>query len=137
MTETVPPPVPPVAPRTRGWLESSLRGARDAGRKLLVPYATGGLPGWIDVVRALADAGADAIEIGIPFSDPVMDGPTIQEASERALANGATPASILTQLRDVDVGVPLVAMTYYNLVFRAGNERFAANLADSGVSGII
>jgi tryptophan synthase alpha chain len=128
---------PPVALPPRGRLESSLRSARDAGRKLLVPYATGGLAGWIDVVRALADAGADAIEIGIPFSDPVMDGPTIQEASERALANGATPASILTELREVDVGVPLVAMTYYNLVFRAGNERFAANLADSGVSGII
>ena len=83
------------APGLERRLEASLRGARDAGRKLLVPYVTGGLAGWIDVVRALADAGADAIEIGIPFSDPVMDGPTIQEASERALADGATPASIL------------------------------------------
>ena len=91
MTETVP---PPVTPQTRGRLETSLRGARDAGRKLLVPYVTGGLAGWIDVVRALADAGADAIEIGVPFSDPVMDGPTIQEASERALANGVTKDEI-------------------------------------------
>ena len=134
--ETATPPV--AALRTRGRLESSP--ARRSGRG---PQAARAVRhrrarrGWTDVVRALADAGADAIEIGIPFSDPVMDGPTIQEASERALANGATPASILTPLRGVDVGVPLVAMTYYNLVFRAGNERFAANLADSGVSGII
>ena len=72
---------------SRPPLEASLRAARDAGRKLLVPYVTGGLgDDWLDVVRAVADAGADAIEIGIPFSDPVMDGPTIQEASERALA---------------------------------------------------
>lgn len=127
----------PAALRPPGTLEAHLRDARDAGRKLLVPYVTGGLPGWIDVVRALADAGADAIEIGIPFSDPVMDGPTIQEASERALAAGATPASIFGELRTVDVGVPLVAMTYYNLVFRAGDERFAANLAEAGVCGII
>ena len=67
--------------------------ARRAGRKLLVPYVTGGLgSGWLDVVRAVAAAGADAIEIGIPFSDPVMDGLTIQEASQRALDLGATPA---------------------------------------------
>ncbi len=134
MPETAPRPV--LSP-VLGRLESSLRAARDAGSKLLVPYVTGGLDGWIDVIRALADAGADAIEIGIPFSDPVMDGPTIQKASERALAAGATPASILTELRAVDVGVPLVVMTYYNLVFRAGDQRFAAMLADAGVSGII
>ncbi len=124
-------------PRASGGLGPSLRSARDRGHKLLVPYVTGGLGEWVDVVRALADAGADAIEIGIPFSDPVMDGPTIQAASERALAGGATPASILTELRTVDAGVPLVAMTYYNLVFRAGEQRFAASLADAGVAGII
>ena len=67
-------------------LETHLRAQRDAGRKLLVPYVTGGLgTAWLDVVRAVADAGADAIEIGIPFSDPVMDGRIIQEASRRAL----------------------------------------------------
>ena len=66
-------------------LEAHLRARRAAGHKLLVPYVTGGLEGWLDVVRAVADAGADAVEIGIPFSDPVMDGVTIQEASQRAL----------------------------------------------------
>ena len=73
-------------------LEQHLRARRDAGHKLLVPYVTGGLgAGWLDVVRAVAAGGADAIEIGIPFSDPVMDGRTIQEASQRALDIGATP----------------------------------------------
>lgn len=119
-------------------MEARLRTARDGGRKLLVPYVTGQLgPGWLDIVRALADAGADAIEIGIPFSDPVMDGPTIQEAAERALAAGATPAGILSDLRRADIDVPLVVMTYFNVVFRAGVDRFAAEAADAGVSGII
>lgn len=119
-------------------LEATLRAKRDAGRKLLVPYVTGGLgPRWLDVIRAFADAGADAIEIGIPFSDPVMDGPTIQEASHSALDGGATPTAIIGTLGAVDAGVPLVAMTYYNIVFRAGHERFAQNLAANGVGGAI
>jgi tryptophan synthase alpha chain len=119
-------------------LEQHLRARRDAGRKLLVPYVTGGLgANWVNVLRAMADAGADAIEIGIPFSDPVMDGPTIQEASQRALDLGATPLGILAEVADVEVGVPLVAMTYYNIVFRTGHRRFARTLADVGVSGAI
>jgi tryptophan synthase alpha chain len=119
-------------------LETQLRAARGQGRKLLVPYVTGQLDGeWLDVVRAFASAGADAIEVGIPFSDPVMDGPTIQEASERALAGGATPAGILTDLRSVDVDVPIVIMTYFNIVFRAGTHRFASEAAAAGVAGII
>lgn len=119
-------------------LEASLRAARDGGRKLLVPYVTGGLSGdWTDVVRAVAGAGADAIEIGIPFSDPVMDGPTIQDASSRALARGVTPLSILDEITGVDAGVPLVAMTYYNLAFRMGELRFAKSLAAAGLSGAI
>jgi tryptophan synthase alpha chain len=88
-------------------------------------------------VHAVADAGADAIEIGIPFSDPVMDGPTIQEASTRALASGTTPASILDEVARIEVPVPLVAMTYYNMVFRAGHVRCARMLADAGVRGAI
>jgi tryptophan synthase alpha chain len=128
---------PAVDPSTLGPLEAHLRDRRDAGRKLLVPYVTGGLGPWVEVVQAFADAGADAVEIGIPFSDPVMDGPTIQEASERALASGATPPAIIAALRDIDAGVPLVVMTYFNLVFHTGVERFAAEAAGAGVSGII
>ena len=125
---------------TRGGasIESALRAKRDAGRKLLVPYVTGGLhDDWVRVVEAVAAAGADAVEVGIPFSDPVMDGPVIQEASQQALAAGATPASILADLGRVDVDIPLVVMTYYNIVFRAGHRRFARSLADRGVSGAI
>jgi tryptophan synthase alpha chain len=119
-------------------LESQLRERRAAGRSLLVPYVTGGLgAGWLDVVRAVADAGADAIEIGIPFSDPVMDGRTIQEASQRALGLGATPAKIVAEAAQLDVGVPLLVMIYYNLVAHAGVERFAAQLADARIDGAI
>ena len=119
-------------------LESSLRARRETGRKLLVPYVTGGLgTAWLDVVRAVADAGADAIEIGIPFSDPVMDGRIIQEASRRAIEIGATPAGIIGDVAKVDVGIPLLVMTYYNPVQHAGHERFAASLAASGIDGAI
>ena len=121
-----------------GAVETVLRDRRDSGGKALVPYITGGLgDDWVATVQAVAAAGADVIEIGIPFSDPVMDGPTIQAANERALLAGATPTSILDALRGVDVGVPLIAMTYYNIAFRAGLERFAAGLVDAGVSGCI
>ncbi|MGH9119466.1 MAG: tryptophan synthase subunit alpha [Acidimicrobiales bacterium] len=121
-----------------GRLESRLRSARDAGRKLLVPYLTGGLDGWEEALAAVAASGADAIEIGIPFSDPVMDGPTIQAASLRALSSGATPTAIIDGIRrHVDIDVPLAVMTYYNILFRAGHERFAAALADAGVAGAI
>ena len=119
------------------WLDATLRARRDAGRKLLVPYVTGGLGGWQDAIRAAADAGADAVEVGIPFSDPVMDGPVIQKASERALRAGATPAAIVDGIRRLDAGVPVAVMCYYNTVFRAGHERFARMLAEAGVTGAI
>ncbi|HEX4904603.1 MAG TPA: tryptophan synthase subunit alpha [Acidimicrobiales bacterium] len=121
-----------------GRLESTLRAARDRGRKLLVPYVMGGMSDdWVDVLRAIAAAGADAIEVEIPFSDPAMDGPTVQEASNIALGRGATPVSILDDLRGVDAGVPLVAMTYYNIVARNGEARFAGMLSSAGICGAI
>ncbi len=85
----------------------------------------------------MAEAGSDAVEVGLPFSDPMMDGPTIQEASDRALKRGATPGSIMAELRAVDVPVPLAAMTYCNLVLRAGTQRFANELAGAGIGGAI
>ena len=121
-----------------GELEKWLRAGRDAGRKLLVAYVTGGMtPDWLEVVQAISAAGADAVEIGIPFSDPMIDGPTIQRASVMALEGGATPVSILASLRRADLSVPVAVMTYYNLVFRAGHRRFASSLAESGVAGAI
>jgi tryptophan synthase alpha chain len=119
-------------------LESHLRAARETGRKLLVPYVTGGLGrDWCDVVRAVVDAGADAVEVGIPFSDPIMDGRTIQEASHRALDLGATPVGVIDAIATLDVAVPVVVMTYYNLVARLGHERCAQSLRAAGVDGII
>jgi tryptophan synthase alpha chain len=119
-------------------LEAHLRARRDGGAKLLVPYVTGGLgKDWLDVVRSCAAAGADAIEIGIPFSDPIMDGRTIQEASQRALDLGATPDSVIRQAASLDVPIPLAVMTYYNLVYRMGHERFAESLSAAGISGAI
>jgi tryptophan synthase alpha chain len=120
-----------------GALETALRARRTAGRKVLVPYITGGLPGWEHAVRAAANAGADAIEIGIPFSDPVMDGPVIQEASQKALDAGATPVSILNQIRDLEVAIPLAVMLYYNTIHHAGHHRFAESLAAAGVAAAI
>jgi len=119
-------------------LEAHLRERRGAGRKLLVPYVTGGLGReWCDVVRAVIDAGADAVEIGIPFSDPIMDGLTIQEASQRALDLGATPVSVIDGLAAIDAPVPLIVMTYYNLMLHLGHERGAQALGNAGVSGAI
>ncbi|MCE2532396.1 MAG: tryptophan synthase subunit alpha [Acidimicrobiia bacterium] len=103
----------------------------------MVPYITGGLEGWQAAIEAAADAGADAVEVGIPFSDPVIDGPTVQEAGDRALGAGATPASILSAAAALDVGVPLVVMTYYNIAHHMGHERFARSLATAGISGAI
>lgn len=121
-----------------GTLEKHLRERRDAGRKLLLPYVTGGLrDDWLDVIRAYDDAGADAVEIGIPFSDPVMDGPTIQAASDTALRNGATPISILSELQGLDVSIPLIVMTYANIPFHMGYERFVDECGRAGVHGAI
>jgi tryptophan synthase alpha chain len=119
-------------------VEGALRAARDGGRKLLVTYMTGGLgPDWVDYLQVMVENGADTVEVGLPFSDPVMDGPTIEEASLRALQAGATPLSILDAVARREQPVPLVAMTYYNLVVRAGHTRFARMLADAGVLGAI
>ena len=86
-----------------GRLEAEFRAKRDAGRKLLVPYITGGYPGWQQAIRACAANGADAVEIGVPFSDPVMDGPVIQQASQEALELGVTPSSILDEVPGLEI----------------------------------
>lgn len=77
------------------------------------------------------------MEVGIPFSDPIMDGPVIQQASQAALEQGATPESVLAGIGTLDVDVPVLIMLYYNTIFRMGDQRFAARCASSGVSGLI
>ena len=121
-------------------LETHLRAVRSRGRKLLIPYVTGGITAdWTSYVLAYQAAGADAIEVGLPFSDPLLDGPTIQAASGLALARGATVARILADLSGISaqVTVPIVVMACANLVVRRGLEPFCAAIRAAGVSGLI
>lgn len=108
------------------------------GRKLLVPYVMAGAePDWLDTLEALSLAGADALEVGLPFSDPIIDGPTIQAAGIRSLEAGTTALSALADLSRRDLGVPIVAMTYYNVIAHLGHERFAGAAHAAGISGAI
>ncbi|HVX21208.1 MAG TPA: tryptophan synthase subunit alpha [Acidimicrobiales bacterium] len=119
-------------------IEKELRAKRDGGGKLLVPYLMGGMTAdWVEVLQAVVAAGADAVEVGIPFSDPMMDGPVIQEASVRALGRGTTPQDVVDGVAAARVGVPVAVMTYYNLVFRAGHRRMARSLAAAGIGAAI
>lgn len=121
-----------------GELETALRARRDAGGRAFVPYVTGGLPG-VDagLLRAIEAAGADAIEVGVPFSDPVMDGGVIQEASRLALEAGAHPADILATIGEAALSIPVAVMTYVNPVYRRGVDRFLDEAAAANVAGII
>lgn len=119
-------------------LEKALRERRDAGGRAFIPYVTGGLPG-VDpsLLRALQDTGADAVEVGIPFSDPVMDGGVIQEASRLALEAGASPSQILETIAEASLDVPVAVMTYVNPVYRRGYETFLGEAESAGVAGVI
>jgi tryptophan synthase alpha chain len=119
-------------------LEKELRAARERGRKLLIPYLMGGMTDdWTQTLAAVIAAGADAVEVGIPFSDPIIDGPVIQEAGLRALTRGTVPDAVLDGIARAEAPVPVAVMTYYNIVFRAGHKRMARSLAAAGVSGAI
>ncbi len=119
-------------------LEKELRARRERGRKLLIPYLMGGMTeDWGQSLAAVVAAGADAVEVGIPFSDPMMDGPVVQEAALRALNRGTVPAEVLDGIARTEAPVPVAVMTYYNLVYRAGHRRMARSMAAAGVSGAI
>ena len=119
-------------------LEKTLRARRDAGGRAFVPYVTGGFPGVdASLLRSLQDAGADAVEVGIPFSDPVMDGGVIQEASRLALEAGARPSQILEVIAEASLDVPVAVMTYVNPVYRHGFEAFLDEAEQAGVAGVI
>lgn len=118
-------------------LEAYLRGR---GRKILAPFLTCGYPTpevFGELVRGIVDAGADMLEIGVPYTDPLMDGPVVQHASEVALAAEMRPRTVLRTLGAMDVGVPFVFMTYVNPVLAMGWEGFAAAAADAGAAGVI
>jgi tryptophan synthase alpha chain len=115
---------------------------RRDGQTGLVTYVTAGDPSMArtrDVLLALARAGADLIEVGVPFSDPLADGPVIQRATERALRAGATLDGVLALVADVrsELGVPLVLFTYANPLARMGFERFVERAREAGVDGVL
>lgn len=121
-------------------LESLLRHRVSEKKKIFVPYITAGLPSpqrFVDLVSELSGP-ADALEVGIPFSDPIMDGPIIQEASTRALQAGVTVGGALQMIRESlrQAWVPVVVMTYYNPIHKAG-EGWLDALASAGVQGLI
>ena len=127
-----------------GAVETVLGQARAAGRPSLVTYVTAGIRAdWTSLLAAMIDAGADAVEIGLPFSDPMLDGPVIQQASETALARGANTTAILAGLRRArpragqDGEVPLIAMSYANHAYHRGIARYCGELAGAGFSGTI
>jgi tryptophan synthase alpha chain len=115
---------------------------RASGELGIVAYITVGDPSLdasLKFVRALAEAGADVIELGVPFSDPLADGPTIQRASERALRSGTTLAGVLDLVRRIREfsQVPLVLFSYYNPILQMGLERFASSAASAGADGVL
>jgi tryptophan synthase alpha chain len=115
--------------------------ARAEGRAALVGYLPAGFPdvaGGIEAIRVMVEHGCDAIEVGLPYSDPVMDGPTIQAAAQRALEGGVRTRDVLGTVEAVaDTGAPVLVMTYWNPVERYGVGRFAADLAAAGGAGLI
>jgi tryptophan synthase alpha chain len=121
-----------------GALEEHLVARRQSGGKAFVPYVTGGFPGVdADLLRRLEDVGADAIEIGIPHSDPIMDGGVIQEASRVSLERGTRPSDPLETVRGAALSTPVAVMTYANPVYRRGLGAFVDDLAGAGVAGAI
>jgi tryptophan synthase alpha chain len=114
---------------------------RDRGRPLLMPYATGGYPdldGCRRIVSTYVEAGADIVELGIPFSDPLADGPVIQASSQAALAQGVRPRDVFALAGDMTrEGANLVFLSYLNTVLAHGPERFFAACAEEGVLGVV
>ena len=123
-------------------LAATFARVRANGHPGLVTYVTAGdpdLPRSAEVLRALDDAGADVVEVGVPFSDPLADGPVIQRATERALAAGTTLTGVLDLVAGVRpmIDAPVVIFSYANPILRMGAERFAARACEAGVDGVL
>lgn len=116
--------------------------AKKESRAALIPYLTAGFPdlkSFLEIVKTMADSGADIIELGVPFSDPLADGPTIQKASQVALNNGVDSDMVFDLVKTVRraTEVPIVLMTYFNPVYHYGLVRFVQNAVQAGVDGVI
>src|SRR5687768_16545656 len=115
---------------------------KTVGRKGFIPFVSVGDPDLLtskQIVLELAENGADIIELGVPFSDPMADGPTIQLSSQRALANGVTITDILEMVKDIrkKTDVPVVLFSYLNPLFRFGIEKLAQDAAQAGIDGVL
>jgi tryptophan synthase alpha chain len=131
-----------IAPQHSTRISKRFAELRDAGELGIVAYITAGDPTLDATLRhvlGLAEAGADVIELGVPFSDPLADGPTIQRASERALKSGTTLHGVLDLVRRIRQSsqVPLVLFSYFNPILQFGLEKFAAAAAESGADGVL
>jgi len=123
-------------------IEKTFKRLKKEGKKALIPYIMAGDPTLEDTKRfvsELEEAGADMIELGIPFTDPIADGPTIQRAGERALRQRVTLRKVLTLVEELrqDTKIPLILMTYYNPVFKYGIDAFIKDSVSIGVDGVI
>ena len=123
-------------------IDSMFEVCRSEGRSALIMYVCAGDPDLGttgELIRAISRAGADLIEVGVPFSDPMADGPTIQAASERALASGTTLPGILEMVSTLrsELDIPMVLFSYYNVLFNYGIETTAARAADAGLDGML
>ncbi|MEJ7876371.1 MAG: tryptophan synthase subunit alpha [Solirubrobacterales bacterium] len=121
-------------------IAAAFEAARSEERAALMPYLMGGFPNGAAssrVIEAYAEAGADLIELGVPFSDPLADGPVIHDAATKALAAGATFDSVLDVGETVARSAPVIPMVYANMVLARGAKRFASQLADAGMAGTI
>lgn len=122
-------------------LHDAFAAARAEGRALLIAYLPAGFPskaGSVAAITAMVEAGVDAVEVGLPYSDPLMDGATIQQAVDIALSGGTTPPDVIDVVREVAMtGAPTLVMSYWNPIERYGVERFAADLSSAGGVGVI
>jgi tryptophan synthase alpha chain len=125
-----------------GRIEKKFSELKKKGEKALVVYLTAGYPDLATsrgLILALDAAGADVLELGVPFSDPTADGPAIQKASQKALQTGTTLSRVLSLIGDLrsSTNLPLVLFSYYNPIFSFGNQRFAREAAEAGVDGVL
>ncbi|MBI5158758.1 tryptophan synthase subunit alpha [Candidatus Micrarchaeota archaeon] len=121
-------------------LSAKLRELKEKKQAALVSFFPLGFPNMntsIDVCAQLLCGGTDILEVGIPFSDPIADGPTIQAASQQALANGANPKKCFEAVRKLNASVPVMILTYYNLLYKMGVENFVSEAKKAGVSAIL
>ena len=132
----------PSASHNSGRIASKFRELRPRREGALIAYLTGGDPdpeSFLCNAQALIEGGADILEVGIPFSDPIADGPVIQASSHRALSRGATPSTILGLTAELSKSndIPIVILTYYNPVMAAGLDKFMKTAEQSGVNGVV